>query len=84
MRKFKDLPWKEPLGGEADNYYIDNWPNRWRLVQRFLCHPEERYLVIGYANLCTQFIMVASWLLHRPIMCWMDNPPEKQRSLARA
>jgi glycosyltransferase involved in cell wall biosynthesis len=84
MRTFKDLPWKEALAGGGDNYYFDNWPNRWRLVQRFLCHPEEHYLVIGYSNFGSRFILIASWILRRPVMCWMDNPREEQRARVRA
>jgi glycosyltransferase involved in cell wall biosynthesis len=84
MQTCKDLPWKEGLGGNVDNYYFDNWRNRFRLMQSVLFKPNEKFMVIGYANFGTRFILTACWLLRRPFMYWTDHPGEKMRSPLRA
>jgi glycosyltransferase involved in cell wall biosynthesis len=84
MQICRDLPWEKGLGGDVDNYYFDNWPDRLRLMKRVLFRSNQKFMVIGYANFGTRFILVASWLLGRRFIYWTDHPAEKQRSPLRA
>lgn len=83
MRTSSALPWKEGLGGEVDNYYFDSWTNKARLMWTALFRPQERFMVIGYANFGTRFVLLTSWLLRRRFIYWTDNPAEHARSRLR-
>lgn len=84
MRTSSDLPWKEGLADSTDNYYYDSWPNRLKLMYRVLLHSNEKFLVVGYANFGTRFILGVSWLLKRKFIYWSDHPEDKQRSFLRS
>jgi glycosyltransferase involved in cell wall biosynthesis len=84
MRTSGELPWKEGLADSLDNYYYDNWPNRFKLMWRALFHQDEKFLVVGYANLCTRFILGVSWVLNRKVIYWSDRGEDKQRFFFRS
>jgi glycosyltransferase involved in cell wall biosynthesis len=83
MRTSAILPWKEGLGGGTDNHYFDDWPNRLRLVRTFLFSPSGKFMVIGYANFGSRFLLLASWILKRDFLYWTDEPEDRERSFLR-
>lgn len=83
LRTFADLPWKEGLADNLDNYYYDNWHNRLRLICRALFRPREKFMIVGYANFCTRAILGLSWVLNRKVIYWSDRGEDRQRSFLR-
>ena len=77
------LPWKEPLGGDRDNYYCDTLPAKVKLAIRILFHRSEKFMAVGYSTFGTRFLLVVAWLLRRPFIYWTDLPVTNQRSLMR-
>ncbi len=84
LRTCGDLPWKEGLADNLDNYYYDNLGDRLRLIFRALFRPREKFLIVGYANLCTRFILVVFWVLNRKIIYWSDRGEDRPRSFFRS
>lgn len=84
QRLYSQLPWKNGLADEVDNYYYEDWINRLRLMHRILFCPREKFMVIGYAEFGTRFAFLAFWLLRRKFIYWSDHPEIKPRSYPRS
>lgn len=74
LRHLNSLPWKDPLGGDVDNYYFDSFSVKCRLLFRALFRPREEFLLVGYSNGVAKLILVAYWIIGRRLYYWSDHP----------
>lgn len=76
-RTLVDLPWKEGLGGELDNYYFDTWRMRLRLLATLLHRRDDHILLVGYSNLMNKIILQWCAITGRRFMMWTDHPQDR-------
>lgn len=74
LRHLNTLPWKEPLGGNVDNYYFDALPVKISLFLRALSCAGDEFLLVGYSNVPSKLILLAYWMLGRRLYYWSDHP----------
>ena len=69
-------PWAGPLGGEVDNHYLNSGLSGLKLLGRALWRSDETFLLVGYSNGYTRFLMILFTLLRRPFLYWTDYSAE--------
>ena len=75
-RSSAQLPWKEELGGDGDNHYFDNWPNRWRALRAVL-NRRDQFLFVGYSNPINKAGVIWRVLASQRFMMWFDHPEDR-------
>jgi len=50
-----------------------------KVLRYWLTHPDEKYLLVGWANPTLGLLVLLSWALGRDFSYWTDHPKDKNR-----
>jgi len=76
--------WKSALGDANGGYYYDTPWNGLRFVKRVVFGKNDVFLLCGYSDVGTRFVIAMAWLLGRQFAYWTDYPRTMKRSPSRA
>lgn len=70
----KLYPWAKSIAREHFPAEIYGDDLNWRFLRYCLFHPNERYVIVGWANTNTRLLHLLFFLLRRPYNHWTDLP----------
>tara|TARA_Y100000389_G_scaffold205131_1_gene263749 strand:- start:20556 stop:21656 length:1101 start_codon:yes stop_codon:yes gene_type:complete len=77
FKYMRALPWDEPLGTDKDDFYFNKFSNLFKILSIALFNRKDKFILIGYSNFLTRFLIIFFLLTRRNFSIWFDHPNEQ-------